>query len=89
MLQFLNFPALENHVRLHLNQRPFNCDIDGCGKSFASKLVLHSHKQYFHMKMPRKCYICEICAKVCEFRFSRMQQLHFHFMLALQTKTSV
>ena len=42
---FSSKQCLDNHAKLHSNDRKFTCDIQGCDKSFVSTAVLNNHKK--------------------------------------------
>jgi hypothetical protein len=41
------------------SNRPFRCDVNGCGKFYKNKIGLHMHQRYMHDKLTQvKCLIC-------------------------------
>ena len=41
---FLSIGNLKTHEKIHLGDKPFHCELEGCGKSFRSNEALRRHK---------------------------------------------
>ena len=63
------------------NERPFQCKVPNCGKSFKTEFSLHSHTIYIHEKV--KKYQCDKCEK----SFVRLTSLQNH-MAVIHDKTA-
>ena len=61
---------MKNHVRMHKDVRPFQCQFDNCQKSFSSENALKKHS--LNHTRP---YVCQVCNK----GFSRRYLLMDHF----------
>eukprot|EP01119_Soliformovum_irregulare_P014895 TRINITY_DN4125_c0_g1_i1.p1 TRINITY_DN4125_c0_g1~~TRINITY_DN4125_c0_g1_i1.p1 ORF type:complete len:175 (-),score=16.27 TRINITY_DN4125_c0_g1_i1:22-546(-) len=46
-------PDLESHMRVHTKEKPFRCNFDGCGRSFARSSSIRHHERHFH-RIPTK-----------------------------------
>ena len=50
---------LKSHLKTHLDERPFVCDIYGCGKAFKARAGLKKHRsRHFHRLMVCPYYEC-------------------------------
>lgn len=70
--QFFNFKPLENHMNVHLFQKPFPCTHEGCDKNLTSKKTLREHIKRCHKQSE---FTCEICAKSYKMRWLLMVSL--------------
>ncbi|KFH40527.1 Zinc finger protein-like protein [Hapsidospora chrysogenum ATCC 11550] len=53
---FTSAGALNVHRKTHFDERPYECDIDGCGKTFKTSSGLSAHKKVTHSdERPYKC----------------------------------
>lgn len=63
--------AVTFHMRIHLNERPFKCDIDNCDKSFKQKSNLLQHISSVHEC--NKPYTCTLCQRQFKTKFSAQE----------------
>ena len=52
---------LQLHLRTHANEKPYDCDFDGCNNSFATPGSLSEHKKITHERVIS--HVCSICEK--------------------------
>ena len=52
-----------SHLLRHSNEAAFQCDFEGCGKSFKRERTLHKHQLVFH-EGRRERYLCGQCGQV-------------------------
>ena len=67
----------KQHMLVHSDLRPFTCDIDDCGKSFKTAVVLEAHKRrHFPVVNASRDFKCEVegCGK--DFRTKVDLKLH-------------
>ena len=66
---FVNSGSLQSHVRIHTNEKPYECDV--CDKAFR-----HSSGLKYHMRIhtKEKPYECDVCEK----RFTQSSSLKTH-----------
>ncbi|XP_047523096.1 zinc finger protein 91-like [Pieris napi] len=62
---------MEAHLRSHLDERPFCCTFEGCGKAFKDARALYLHEFLHYPERYLKC-------KLCDKRFSRQSRLDSH-----------
>lgn len=54
---FAQKTPMRMHIRRHLNQKPYVCDIDGCGQRFINGSVLHAHQKAKHFQRKRYSFL--------------------------------
>ncbi|CAG4974598.1 unnamed protein product [Colias eurytheme] len=62
---------LMQHLRTHVDYRPYKCDFGDCKKAFKDKSTL---KKHVILHYPSKHYECHICGR----RFSRLSRFNRH-----------
>ena len=62
------------HGSMHTKVKAFNCDVEGCTKSFARNAGLFTHKKSVHEGVYHEC-------SVCGKRFSRKSSVTKHFKI--------
>nr|BBF25270.1 zinc-finger motif protein z20-1A [Bombyx mori]BCB67708.1 zinc finger protein z20-1b [Bombyx mori] len=53
---FLSEAQLQKHVKVHLEDRPYECEV--CGKRFAVELHMRRHLSTHTLERPRRCMYC-------------------------------
>ncbi|KAM0186961.1 hypothetical protein ACHAPI_011468 [Fusarium lateritium] len=53
---------MAEHMTIHSDERPFECDFPGCGKNFKSKIRLTAHRLIHQKDRPRP-HKCDECGK--------------------------
>ncbi|XP_065074970.1 zinc finger protein 732-like [Ochlerotatus camptorhynchus] len=54
---------LEDHTNRHLDDKPYHCSEEGCGKTFFSLTTKNSHIRTVHSEKKHKWYSCPLCSK--------------------------
>ncbi|XP_075982771.1 uncharacterized protein LOC142981008 [Anticarsia gemmatalis] len=54
--EFINEASLNNHLNVHLDVKPFSCEV--CDKTFHSEVNLRRHLDTHTLDRPRRCMYC-------------------------------
>lgn len=74
--KFTKLCHLKNHDdAVHLKLRPFKCEIIGCGKAFAARKTLQTHRQ---THTGNGSNTCEICSKEFNNRANLLRHSYMH-----------
>lgn len=57
--RFISKTVLADHMNIHTNTKPYECD--ECGKAFRVKALLITHIKIVHLK--QKSHLCQYCSK--------------------------
>lgn len=73
---FVTRHGVEQHFRVHTNERPFQCSYPDCGKRFK---LLCQVKQHEERHGPKQNYICDMCGLNLASKYSMIQHRKTHF----------
>ncbi|XP_021186407.3 gastrula zinc finger protein XlCGF57.1 [Helicoverpa armigera] len=54
--EFINEASWQNHLKIHMDDKPHSCDV--CGKQFHSVVNLRRHLETHTLDRPRRCMYC-------------------------------
>jgi Zinc finger, C2H2 type len=74
-LGFYKRYELEDHYRMHNNERPILCEFEGCGKTFARAKNYQIHQRVHTGERP---YACEFCQRTFQHFIDRKRHIMTH-----------
>lgn len=75
---FVTRHCLEAHLRVHTNERPYECTVPGCGKTFKQSGQL---KQHTIRHGPKQDFICDVCGTNVSSKYTLIEHRKIHFQI--------
>lgn len=76
--KFFTKRSLIEHFRVHTNERPYQCNIPGCDKSFKQ---IGQLQQHIDRHGPKQDFICDVCGLNLSSKYSLINHRKTHFQI--------